>query len=90
MPNVSAAILEGRAEGVQSMITAPLLDLRMQYANIRTEIREAIDRVCKTERFILDPEVTALEEEVAKYCTSSTDPISRRRIQGTLRGHHGR
>jgi len=50
------------------MITVPLLDLRAQYANIRTEIREAIDRVCESQRFILGPEVTALEEEVAQIC----------------------
>ena len=68
MPNVSAAILEERAGGVPSMITVPLLDLRAQYANIRTEIREAIDRVCESQRFILGPEVTALEEEVAQFC----------------------
>ena len=68
MPNVSAAVLEGRAEGVPSMITVPLLDLRAQYANIRAEICEAIDRVCESQRFILGPEVTALEEEVARFC----------------------
>ena len=56
MPNVTAAILEERAGGVPSMITVPLLDLRAQYANIRTEIREAIDRVCESQRFILGPE----------------------------------
>lgn len=31
----------------------PLLDLKAQYALIRSEIREAIDRVCETEHFIL-------------------------------------
>ncbi|NOT57136.1 MAG: DegT/DnrJ/EryC1/StrS family aminotransferase [Deltaproteobacteria bacterium] len=46
----------------------PLLDLRAQYATIRTEIRDAIDRVCESQRFILGPEVQALEEEVAAFC----------------------
>jgi dTDP-4-amino-4,6-dideoxygalactose transaminase len=50
------------------MMTVPLLDLRAQYANIRAEIREAIDRVCESQQFILGPEVTALEEEVAQFC----------------------
>jgi dTDP-4-amino-4,6-dideoxygalactose transaminase len=46
-------------------MNVPLLDLKAQYATIRTEIREAIDRVCDSQHFILGPEVTALEEEVA-------------------------
>jgi dTDP-4-amino-4,6-dideoxygalactose transaminase len=46
----------------------PLLDLKTQYAAIRSEIREAIDRVCESQQFILGPEVAALEEEVADFC----------------------
>jgi len=46
----------------------PLLDLRAQYATIREEIREAIDRVCESRHFILGPEVAALEEEIAAFC----------------------
>ncbi|MGH7825196.1 MAG: DegT/DnrJ/EryC1/StrS family aminotransferase [Candidatus Binatia bacterium] len=46
----------------------PLLDLQAQYASIRSEIREAIDRVCESQRFILGPEVAALEEEIANFC----------------------
>lgn len=46
----------------------PLLDLKAQYTTIRTEIREAMDRVCESQYFILGPEVTALEEEVAAFC----------------------
>lgn len=45
-----------------------LLDLRPQYAAIREEIREAIDRVCESQYFILGPEVSKFEEEVAEYC----------------------
>ncbi|MBI3797126.1 MAG: DegT/DnrJ/EryC1/StrS family aminotransferase [Deltaproteobacteria bacterium] len=47
----------------------PLLDLPAQYATIRTEIRAAIDRVCDSQRFILGPEVAALEEELATFCS---------------------
>src|SRR5262249_52058670 len=46
----------------------PLLDLPAQYATIRAEVRAAIDRVCESQRFILGPEVTALEEELAAFC----------------------
>lgn len=50
------------------MMKVPLLDLRAQYATIRGEIREAIDRVCESQQFILGPEVQALEEAVAASC----------------------
>lgn len=46
----------------------PLLDLQAQYATIRAEVREAIDRVCESQSFILGPEVTALEEAIATFC----------------------
>jgi dTDP-4-amino-4,6-dideoxygalactose transaminase len=50
------------------MIKVPLLDLRAQYATIRSEVREAIDRVCESQHFVLGSEVTALEEEIAAFC----------------------
>ncbi|MFQ5889937.1 MAG: DegT/DnrJ/EryC1/StrS family aminotransferase [Gemmatimonadota bacterium] len=46
----------------------PLLDLQAQYASIRDEVRAAIDRVCESQRFILGPEVEALEAEIAATC----------------------
>jgi dTDP-4-amino-4,6-dideoxygalactose transaminase len=49
----------------------PLLDLQAQYASIRWEIRTAIDRVCDSQRFILGPEVSALEREIAAFCGAS-------------------
>jgi dTDP-4-amino-4,6-dideoxygalactose transaminase len=48
----------------------PLLDLKAQYSAIRAEVREAIDRVCDSQQFILGPEVEALESEVASFCRS--------------------
>lgn len=45
----------------------PLLDLKAQYATIRDELREAIDRVAESQHFILGPEVEDLEREVADY-----------------------
>jgi dTDP-4-amino-4,6-dideoxygalactose transaminase len=50
------------------MKTVPLLDLKAQYSTIREEVREAIDRVCDTQHFIMGPEVKALEEDVAAFC----------------------
>jgi len=45
----------------------PLLDLKAQYQTIRSEIQEAINRVCESQYFILGPEVEAFEREVAMY-----------------------
>ncbi len=49
----------------RSSVTVPLLDLHFQYASIRDEVRAAIDRVCESQHFILGPEVSALEAELA-------------------------
>ena len=45
----------------------PLLDLKAQYETIREEIQETILRVCSSQRFILGPEVTELEKEIAAH-----------------------
>jgi dTDP-4-amino-4,6-dideoxygalactose transaminase len=46
----------------------PLLDLKAQYASIREEVRDALNRVMDSQHFILGPEVESLEREVAEYC----------------------
>lgn len=43
----------------------PLLDLKAQYATIRSEVRAAIDDVCESQHFILGPQVESFESEVA-------------------------
>jgi dTDP-4-amino-4,6-dideoxygalactose transaminase len=43
----------------------PLLDLQAQYAPLRNEILAAVTRVCDSQRFIMGPEVSALEDELA-------------------------
>src|SRR5947199_10843386 len=43
----------------------PLLDLQAQYKPLRAEILAAIERVCDSQRFIMGPEITALEAEMA-------------------------
>jgi len=46
-------------------VAVPLLDLAGQWREIRDETLAAITRVCDSQRFILGPEVEALEHELA-------------------------
>ena len=45
----------------------PLLDLKGQYAPLRTEIEAAIREVCDEQRFVLGPKVAELEKNIAAY-----------------------
>lgn len=45
----------------------PLLDLKAQFVTIEKDLRAAIDRVFETQQYIMGPEVTGLENEVAAY-----------------------
>jgi dTDP-4-amino-4,6-dideoxygalactose transaminase len=47
-------------------VKVPLLDLHAQYRPLRDEILAAIERVCDSQRFIMGPEITALEDEMAR------------------------
>jgi len=47
-------------------MAVPLLDLTAQYAPLREEVLTAIARVCDSQRFILGPEVEALERELSQ------------------------
>jgi len=61
----------------------PLLDLTAQYRSIKEEIDEAVAGVVESQRFVLGPEVEALEAEMAEYlgaahavgCASGTDAL---------------
>jgi dTDP-4-amino-4,6-dideoxygalactose transaminase len=46
----------------------PLLDLKLQYQPLKTEILAAIEKVCASQGFILGPATRELEASVAKYC----------------------
>lgn len=46
----------------------PLLDLSEQNAGLRAEIEAALGRILDSNAFILGPEVSALESELAEYC----------------------
>ena len=64
-------------------MNVPLLDLKAQFAPIADEIRDAIDRVVRSQIFVLGEEVSSLEDEVAAYtgathaigCASGTDAL---------------
>lgn len=43
----------------------PLLDLQAQYAPLRDAILAAVTRVCDSQRFIMGPEIDALEDEIS-------------------------
>jgi len=61
----------------------PLLALDRQNAVLRDEIRAALDRVCESGRFVLGPDVTDLETELARAldvrhvigCASGSDAL---------------
>jgi dTDP-4-amino-4,6-dideoxygalactose transaminase len=49
-------------------MNVPLLDLQAQYAPLRDDLREAVDRVMSSQRFVLGDEVRGLETTIAEYC----------------------
>ncbi|MFC1549125.1 DegT/DnrJ/EryC1/StrS family aminotransferase, partial [Candidatus Omnitrophota bacterium] len=51
----------------KTQMDIPLLDLKTQYLNIKEEIDEAMDKVISSQYFILSPEVSSFESEVADY-----------------------
>jgi dTDP-4-amino-4,6-dideoxygalactose transaminase len=61
----------------------PFLDLKAQFATIRTEINAAVLRVLESQHFILGPEVEGLESAMRQYvgakfaigCASGSDAI---------------
>jgi dTDP-4-amino-4,6-dideoxygalactose transaminase len=61
----------------------PLLDLKAQYATIKNDVDAAIAGVIESQYFIMGPEVSGLEEEVAEYsnvdhaigCASGSDAL---------------
>jgi dTDP-4-amino-4,6-dideoxygalactose transaminase len=47
-------------------LKVPLVDLQAQYRPLRDEILSALTRVCDSQRFIMGPEIVALEDELAR------------------------
>lgn len=50
------------------MNRVPYFDLKAQYAELRDEVREALDRVCQNTSFILGEEVEQFERSFAEFC----------------------
>jgi dTDP-4-amino-4,6-dideoxygalactose transaminase len=48
-------------------VPVPLLDLKAQYEPLRSELLEAVTRVCDSQRFIHGPEVEGLERDLEAY-----------------------
>jgi dTDP-4-amino-4,6-dideoxygalactose transaminase len=51
--------------------TVPLLDLKAQYATIKSEVLAAIEPVIESQYFIMGPDIAALEKECAGYCRTA-------------------
>jgi dTDP-4-amino-4,6-dideoxygalactose transaminase len=51
-------------------VTVPLLELKSQYLAIKNEIDEAIRGVVESQWFVLGPEVSGLEQEIAGLCAT--------------------
>lgn len=49
----------------------PLLDLKAQYRQIRSEVDAAIMRVIESTQFVLGPDVDAFENRFAAYCSAA-------------------
>jgi dTDP-4-amino-4,6-dideoxygalactose transaminase len=51
-------------------VSVPALNLKVQYQTIRDEIEPVVRQVLDSQMFVLGPEVSALEAEIAEYCGS--------------------
>ena len=51
-------------------MNVPLLDLKVQFQPLRTEIMAEVQAVCEEQGFILGPRLVAFEESVARYIGS--------------------
>jgi dTDP-4-amino-4,6-dideoxygalactose transaminase len=49
-------------------LKVPLMDLKAQYLSLQDEINKAVTDVLSSGKYILGPNVQALEEEIADYC----------------------
>lgn len=49
-------------------MNVPLLDLQAQYVSIRDDLQQAVERVMRSQRFVLGDEVRHLETSIADYC----------------------
>lgn len=52
-------------------MNVPLLDLQAQYAALRDDLQQAVERVMRSQRFVLGDEVRGLETSIAGYCQTT-------------------
>jgi len=48
-------------------VNIPFLDLKAQYQTIRQQVLRSVEQVLETCEFILGPNVSAFEQEIAEY-----------------------
>src|SRR5271157_836182 len=53
-------------------VSVPALNLKAQYQSIRDEIEPVVRAILESQMFVLGPEVTRLEAEVADYCGAAS------------------
>lgn len=54
--------------GANVRMQVPYFDLARQYGDVREEVLESLDRLCRSASFILGEEVEQFEQEFAEYC----------------------
>ena len=70
-------------ENLEPQMLMPLVDLKAQFASIRSEVMAAIEAVMERQQFISGPEVQLFEQEMAAYidaraavgCASGSDAL---------------
>ena len=53
-------------------VSVPALNLKAQYQSIRDEIEPVVREILESQMFVLGPEVTRLEAELADYCGAAS------------------
>ncbi len=53
-------------------VSVPALNLKAQYQSIRDEIEPVVHEILESQMFVLGPEVTRLEVELADYCGAAS------------------
>jgi dTDP-4-amino-4,6-dideoxygalactose transaminase len=79
----AAASPKAASSTARKIRSVPMLDLSRQYAALRKEVTQAIERVCESQHYILGEDVAAFEKEAAEFlgvkfavgCASGTDAI---------------
>ena len=68
---------------MQTKITVPLLDLKLQYESLRDEVEPMLQEICDSQYFVLGPKVAELENKISSYvgteravgCASGSDSL---------------